>query len=91
MDKHTITCDIETERNQEQVNNIKPIVPVNPQIKTRNIASRVAISVTERNPYGLGYHNRQLDSRNQSFPICNRNKMFKTKGSNLVPYFGRLK
>ena len=21
----------------------------------------------------LGYHNRQLDSRNQSFPICNRN------------------
>ena len=30
-------------------------------------------SVTERNSYGLGYHNRQLDSRNQSFPICNRN------------------
>ena len=29
--------------------------------------------VTERNSYGLGYHNRQLDSRNQSFPICNRN------------------
>ena len=25
-------------------------------------------SVTERNSYGLGYHNRQLDSRNQSFP-----------------------
>ena len=30
--------------------------------------------VTERNSYGLGYHNRQLDSRNKSFPICNRNK-----------------
>ena len=30
--------------------------------------------VTEINSYGLGYHNRQLDSRNQSFPICNRNK-----------------
>ena len=31
------------------------------------------VDVTERNSYGLGYHNRQLDSRNQSFPICNRN------------------
>ena len=30
--------------------------------------------VTERNSYGLRYHNRQLDSINQSFPICNRNK-----------------
>ena len=27
----------------------------------------------EINSYGLGYHNRQLDSRNQSFPICKRN------------------
>ena len=35
--------------------------------------------------------NRQLDSRNQSFPICNRNKQYNTKGSNLVPYSGRLK
>ena len=35
--------------------------------------SRVTNSITERNSYGLGYHNRQLDSRNQSFPICNRN------------------
>ena len=34
---------------------------------------RQMIGVTERNSYGLGYHNRQLDSRNQSFPICNRN------------------
>ena len=33
----------------------------------------VYVLVTERNSYGLGYHNRQLDSRNQSFPICNRN------------------
>ena len=31
------------------------------------------MTVTERNSYGLGYHNRQLDSRNQSFPICNIN------------------
>ena len=29
--------------------------------------------VTERNSYGLEYHKRQLESRNQSFPICNRN------------------
>ena len=32
-----------------------------------------AYVVTERNSYGLGYHNRQLDSSNQSFPICSRN------------------
>ena len=47
--------------------------------------------VTERNSYGLGYHNRQLDSINQSFPICNRNEISNTKGSDLVPYSGRLK
>ena len=73
MDEHNIKCNPETRRNREQVNNIKPIVPVNPQIKTRDIPNGVANSVTERNSYGLGYHNRQLDSRNQSFPICNRN------------------
>ena len=38
-----------------------------------SIPSGVTNSATERNSYGLGYHNRQLDSRNQSFPICNRN------------------
>ena len=27
------------------------------------------LTVTKRNSYGLGYHNRQLESRNQSFPI----------------------
>ena len=34
MDTHTIKCDTETGINQEQVKNIKPIVPANPQIKT---------------------------------------------------------
>ena len=91
MDEHTIKCDIETRRNREQVDNIKPIVPVNPKIKTRDIPSGVANSVTKRNSYGLGYHNRQLDSKNQSSPICNRNKQSNTKGSNLVPYSKRLK
>ena len=56
--------------------------------KTTLISSHLP-DVTERNSYGLGYHNRQLDSKNQSFPICN--KMSNTKGSNLVPYSGRLK
>ena len=28
-----------------------------------------AIIVMERNSYGLGYHNKQVDSKNQSFPI----------------------
>ena len=30
MDRHTIKCDIEIGRNQEQFNNIKPIVPPTP-------------------------------------------------------------
>ena len=35
MDKHTIKCDTKTGRNQEQINNIKPIVPIkNPQTTT---------------------------------------------------------
>ena len=54
MDKHTIKCDTITGRNQEQVNNIKPIVPANPQIETRHIPSRVTNSVTEINSYGWG-------------------------------------
>ena len=91
MDEHTITCNTETGRNREQVNNTKPIVPANPKIKTRDIPSGVANSVTERNSYGFGYHNRQLDSRNQSFPIYNINKISNTKGLNLVPYSGWLK
>ena len=86
MEKQAITCDTETERNREQINNIKPIVLANPQIKTRNIPSGVTNSVTERNSYGLGYHNKQIDSRNQSFLISNRNQMSNTKGSDLIPY-----
>ena len=37
--------------------------------------------ITKRNSYGLGYHNRQLDLKNQSFPICKRNQIYNTKGS----------
>ena len=67
IDEHTIKCNTETRRNKEQVNNTKPTVLANPQIKTRNVPSRVANSITERNSYGLGYHNRQLDSRINPF------------------------
>ena len=30
MDKHNIKCDTDIRRNQEQINNIKPIVPPTP-------------------------------------------------------------
>ena len=33
MDKHTIKCDTEIGRNQDQVNNIKPIYAPNPKEK----------------------------------------------------------
>ena len=42
--------------------------------KVRMELDKMLTAVTKRNSYGLGYHNRQLDSKNQSFPICNRNK-----------------
>ena len=32
------------------------------------------------------YHNRQINCRNQSFPICKRNQISNTKGSWVVPY-----
>ena len=45
-----------------------------PVARYTSIISVLALAiVTERNSYGLGYHNRQHDSRNQSFQICNRN------------------
>ena len=42
-------------------------------------------------PMAWGTTTDNFDSRNQSFPICNRNKMSNTKGSYLVPCSGRLK
>ena len=61
-----------------------------PQRKTRNVPSGVANSITKKNSYGLGYHNRQSNRRNQSLPICKRNKTFNTKGSRNIPYYGCL-
>ena len=40
MEKQAITCDTETGRNIEQINNINPIVPPT-QKKTRTIPTRV--------------------------------------------------
>ena len=42
-------------------------------------------------PMAWGTTTDSFDSRNQCFPICNRNKMSNTKGLDLVPYFGWLK
>ena len=40
MEKHTLKYDTETGRNQEQINNIKPIVPIkNPQRTTTRKSS----------------------------------------------------
>ena len=39
----------------------------------------------ERNSYALGYHKRQLNSINQSFPICKRNQTIKDLHSYLIP------
>ena len=42
-------------------------------------------------PMAWGTTTDSFDSRNQSFPICNRNKMSNTKGLDLVPDSGWLK
>ena len=93
MDTHTITCDTETERNQEQVNNIKPIVPMKtPKGKmTRKSPAELPILLRREIPMAWGTTIDSFDSKNQSFPICNRNKMSNTKGSDLIPYSRRLK
>ena len=59
-------------------------------MSSNSLRGSVYYVVTERNSHGLGYHNRNLDSRNQSFPICKRNQRTNTKGSRFVPYFGQL-
>ena len=61
-----------------------------PQRKTKNVPSMDANSVMEKTSYGLGYHNRQINHRNKSFPICKRNKISNTKGSRNIPYSGWL-
>ena len=48
------------------------------------------VGVTEKTSYGLGYHNRQSNRRNQSFPICKRNQTSNNKGSWFVHYSKRL-
>ena len=61
-----------------------------PKEKYQELPSGVANSIMERNSYGLGYHNRQINSRNQSFPICKRNQTTNTEGSRFIPFSGRL-
>ena len=65
----------------------------NPQREiTRNLPSMVANSVTERNVLWIRvYHNKQLDLKNQSFPICKRNQTYNTKGCQIIPYSEQLK
>ena len=91
MDEHTIKCNTETRRNKEKVNNIKHIVPLNPKEKQGTSPAELPILLRREIPMAWGTTTDNFDSRNQSFPICNRNKMSNTKGSDLVPYSGRLK
>ena len=93
MDEHTIKCNPETRRNKEQVNNIKPIVLIKtPKGKmTRNSPAESPILLQREILMAWVTTTDNFDSRNQSFPIFNRNKMSNTKGSDLVPYSGRLK
>ena len=93
MDEHTLKCNTKTRRNKEQVNNIKPIVPIKtPKGKMiRKSPAESPILLRREIPMAWGTKTDRLDSRKPSFPICNRNKMSNTKGSDLVPYSRRLK
>ena len=63
----------------------------NPQRKTtRNSPVESPILLQREIPIAWGYHNRQLDSRNQSFPISKRNQISSIKGSRFVFYSGWL-
>ena len=91
MDKQAITCDTKTERNREQINNIQPIVAPNPKEEQGTSPAESPILLRREIPMAWGTTTDNFNSKNQSFPICNGNKMSNTKGSNLVPYSGRLK
>ena len=72
MDENTTKCGIETGRNREQV---KHIVPPIPKEKASNLPGGVANSVMNRNFLWLGVDQNTLnDTKNQSIPICKRNK-----------------
>ena len=60
---------------QERKSNSKSlnVDKIPPKDNYQELPSGITNSDTERSSYGLGYHNKHLDSRNQSFPICNRN------------------
>ena len=71
MGKHTSRTDTEIEKHGAIQAHCAP----NPQRKTRNLPNGVANSVMERNFLWLRVdHNRLNDTRNQSSPICKRNK-----------------
>ena len=72
LGKHAPRTDIETEKLEQ----FKYIEYQKPQRETtRNHPSGVANSVTERNFLWLGVdHIRLNDTKNQSIPICKRNK-----------------
>ena len=63
----------------------------NPKEKQGTSPAKSPILFRREIPMAWGTTTDIFDSRNQSFPICNRNKMSNTKGLDLVPYSGRLK
>ena len=87
MNEETQEEDREFEEPQEPVD---PPQEKNPHKRKPAWVREAIQGVMERNSYGLGYHNRQLNSINQSFPICKRNQTINTKGSRFVPFFGQL-
>ena len=91
MDEHTIKYNIETRINKEKVKNMKHIVPPNPKEKQGTSSAESPILLRREIHMAWGTTTDSYDSRNQSFPICNINKMSNTKGSYLVPYSGQLK
>ena len=91
MDKHTIKCDIETERNQEQVNNINPIVPPTPNKNKGHLQWSCQFCYGEKFLW-LGVPQQTARLQKSIFPqYAIEIKTSKTKGSNLVPYSGWLK
>ena len=77
------TCPHTQHRNKEIKSNSSTLNTKNPQRETtRKLPTMVTNYFMERIFLWLGvYHNRQLNSKNQSFPICKRNQTTNTKGS----------
>ena len=90
MDKHTIKCNIEIRRNKNEVENIKHIVPPNPNEKQGTSPAESPILLWIEIPMAWGTTTDCLTPEINPFLYARETKNLTPKGSRFVPYSERL-